>query len=644
VSLQADPRIGTELAGYRLERLLGRGGMSVVYLAEDLRLSRRVALKLLAPELAEDTGFRERFLRESRLAASLDHPNVIPIYEAGEAEGVLFIAMRYVDGTDLKALLAAEGTLEPARALGLLDQVAEALDVAHGQGLIHRDVKPGNVLIDARAGREHVYLSDFGLTKQTGSESGLTETGQFMGTADYVSPEQVARQPATAASDLYALGCVLYECLAGEPPFRAESLMGVLYGHVNEPVPSLHDRRPELPEAVDPVMERALAKDPGLRQPSCRELVDDARSALEVRAEPSAAAGLTRRRLLIAGGVVVLSAAAAASAVLLTRRDDGETAPLVAAPGSVVRIDPATNQPVAAVSLEGWSGTGPIAVGGGAVWVANLLDGTVSRIDPDAGVVTKTVSVRGSTAPLGIAVGDGTVWVAGSFEGTGTLTEIDAATGRVRRTYSFDRADPVGVALDAGAVWVSANDLEGPALLRLDPATGAQVAEIPLPMQVGAVAAGEGSVWTASAPVSAGGAEPGSGAVWRIDPATNEIVATTDLTDVVALALGEGAVWIARGYSGAVGAVRLDPATNAVVATVEAGSVGTSHTQIISVGAGAVWLAGQIQGTVLRIDPATNTAAATIDLREEASPGVATNVGPYAISAGEEGVWTGIFG
>ena len=163
-----DPRIGKEIAGYRVERLLGRGGMSVVYLAHDPRLDRRVALKLLAPELAEDERFRERFLRESRLAASLDHANVIPIHEAGEADGVLFIAMRYVEGTDLRKLLADEGRLDPARAVGIVGRVASALDAAHEQGLVHRDVKPGNVLISQR-GEEHVYLSDFGLTKQQAS-------------------------------------------------------------------------------------------------------------------------------------------------------------------------------------------------------------------------------------------------------------------------------------------------------------------------------------------------------------------------------------------------------------------------------------------------------------------------------------------
>jgi serine/threonine protein kinase len=422
--------------------------MSVVYLAEDTRLGRRVALKLLAPELADDAGFRERFLRESRLAASIDHPNVIPIYEAGETQGVLFIAMRYVEGSDLKALLASEGQLEPVRALALLSQVGQALDVAHEQGLIHRDVKPGNVLVDSRAGGEHVYLSDFGLTKQTGSESGLTETGQFLGTADYVSPEQVARRPATAASDLYALGCVLYECLAGQAPFHSESPMGVLYGHVNEPVPSLHQRRPELPEAIDPVIEHALAKQPDERYPTCGELVEDARRALRVSSEPESAPTFTRKRLLIAGGgAVALAAATTVPAVLLTRRDGQQTAPLAIEPGSVVRLDPATNRPVAAARLEGAKGGAVVALGEEAVWVAYPHSGTVSRIDPETGTLTSTVSVLGSmllvASLIVVAAGAGAAWAVSTADGEGRLTEIDPrAAGSVASTSSTTRTPP----------------------------------------------------------------------------------------------------------------------------------------------------------------------------------------------------------
>jgi DNA-binding SARP family transcriptional activator/tRNA A-37 threonylcarbamoyl transferase component Bud32 len=281
--MSADPRIGTELAGYRVEALLGRGGMAAVYLATHLRLKRKVALKLLSPELSEDELFRRRFLRESEVAASLDHPNVIPIYDAGEADGQLYLAMRHVEGTDLAAILEREGQVEPARALQILGRVAEALDAAHARGLVHRDVKPGNVLIasdPAADPPEHVYLADFGLTKATG-DRGLTQTGHFVGTADYVAPEQIAGKPAEGAVDVYALGCVFFECLTGEPPFRRDTFMATLYAHVNDPPPRASERNAQLPEAVDGIVAMALAKDPRERYGSCPELIAAARGVLE---------------------------------------------------------------------------------------------------------------------------------------------------------------------------------------------------------------------------------------------------------------------------------------------------------------------------------------------------------------------------
>ena len=238
--------------------------MSVVYLAEDPRLGRKVALKLLTSELAENARFRERFLRESRLAASLDHPNVIPVYEAGEVDGLLYIAMRYVEGTDLRQLIAGEGSLEPTRAVAILEQVADALDAAHERGLVHRDVKPANVLLD---GRERAYLSDFGLTKQATSESGITETGQFVGTVDYVAPEQIQREPVSAQTDVYALGCVLYECLAGEPPYRSDSMPGTLFAHISADPPRPSDARPELPRRDRRGRSASLGEGPG--RPIC---------------------------------------------------------------------------------------------------------------------------------------------------------------------------------------------------------------------------------------------------------------------------------------------------------------------------------------------------------------------------------------
>ena len=256
-SSRVDLQPGTEVAGYRIERTLGRGGMSVVYLAEHDWLQRKVALKVLAPQLAEDERFRERFVRESRLAASLDHPNVIPIFEAGASGADLFIAMRYVEGTDLRTLLHEGGALEPERAIAIVRQVAAALDAAHEQGLVHRDVKPGNVLLARQRGSEageHVYLSDFGLTKRSSSDSGITGTGQFVGTLDYAAPEQFKGGTPDARTDVYSLGCVLFECLTGRPPFTSENDAGLMYAHLQEPPPSVTADRPELPQEIDGVI------------------------------------------------------------------------------------------------------------------------------------------------------------------------------------------------------------------------------------------------------------------------------------------------------------------------------------------------------------------------------------------------------
>src|SRR5215210_535630 len=336
MGVRADERVGTNIAGYRIERLLGRGGMGAVYLAEDTALGRKVALKLLSPELADNERFRERFLRESRLAASLDHPSVVPIYQAGEAEGVLYIAMRYVEGADLKALLA-EGPLEPARALMLCEQVAGALDAAHQRGLVHRDVKPANVLID-EAG--HAYLADFGLTKQTSSISGLTGTGELVGTVDYVAPEQVQGQQVGAAADQYALACLLYQSLTGEPPFQRESDVATLWAHVQDPAPPASERRPELPAALDAVLAKGLAKRPDERYGSCVAFTDAARRAL-AGAAPAPLAVLRRSRAaaLVAAGVLV---AGGAVALLMLRGEEAITV----APNSVAIISPETNDVV----------------------------------------------------------------------------------------------------------------------------------------------------------------------------------------------------------------------------------------------------------------------------------------------------------
>jgi serine/threonine-protein kinase len=283
------PLVGTEWAGYRLRAVLGRGGMSTVYKAEHPRLGSTVALKVMAPELASDDIFRTRFLEESRTAAALNHPNVIPIYDMGPCEDLLFLAMRYVAGADMRAMLRAQRTLAPDRALFLIEQTARALDAAHRRGLVHRDVKPGNILVeraDDNDDPDHVYLADFGITKHVTSRSGLTSTGQLMGTIDYVAPEQIQARPVDGRTDLYSLGCVMYECLTGSVPFVKDIDAAVLWAHVEEVPPMPSALQPELPRAIDDVIMRALAKEPADRYGSCRELVTEAQSALRGAAAP----------------------------------------------------------------------------------------------------------------------------------------------------------------------------------------------------------------------------------------------------------------------------------------------------------------------------------------------------------------------
>jgi serine/threonine-protein kinase len=278
---------GHRLAGYRLDEMVGRGGMAVVYRAEDLRLGRTVAVKLLAPDLARNDVFRERFARESKIAAAIDHPHIVPVYEAGEADGLLFIAMRYVRGRDLRALLDREGPLSLRQTVRITTQVASALDAAHAHELVHRDVKPGNILVAEGTDSdhpEHVYLTDFGLTKKSLSLSGLTTVGQFVGTLDYVAPEQINGRPVDGRCDVYSLACVVYEMLSGDAPYRRDDDLAQLWAHLNDEPPRISERCPHLPAALDAVLVKALAKTPDERYESCLAFVGALRGAEHVAA------------------------------------------------------------------------------------------------------------------------------------------------------------------------------------------------------------------------------------------------------------------------------------------------------------------------------------------------------------------------
>ena len=313
-----DPRLGSDLGPYHIEAVLGRGGMGVVYLAQQVRLGRKVALKIVAPEYSDDVRLRARFIRESQMAAAIDHPNILPIYEADEADSVLFIAMRLVEGADLASRLGA-GPLEPRQAIQVLAQVAAALDAAHTRGLIHRDVKPANVLIapgSSADGGDHVYLTDFGLTKRGGSESSLTAVGAFAGTLAYIAPEQVEGREVDGRADQYSLACVAFECLTGTVPFERESDIAVAMAQLRDAPPSAQELRPELPSRVDAVLARGMAKAPDDRYASCVAFVADLRGALDISAtapQPIPVAGARRSRrvpMAIGAGALLIIVAA----------------------------------------------------------------------------------------------------------------------------------------------------------------------------------------------------------------------------------------------------------------------------------------------------------------------------------------------
>src|SRR3954471_19506451 len=279
--MAAELEPGTVFAGHRIDAIVGRGGMGIVYRATHIALERPVALKVMAADLVREPGFRERFQRESRIAASLDHPHIVPVYHAGEEDGVLYITMRLIDGADLRALLHQDGRFDAQRAARINDQVASALDAAHARGLVHRDVKPANILRTWRNGEEHVYLTDFGLTKSARSTANLTDTGQWVGTLDYISPEEIRGDGVDARTDVYGLGCVLYHDLTGCVPFESENFAAKVWAHLNETPAALADAVPGIPPALPAVVAKAMAKNPDERYPSAGEFAQAVNDAVD---------------------------------------------------------------------------------------------------------------------------------------------------------------------------------------------------------------------------------------------------------------------------------------------------------------------------------------------------------------------------
>jgi ABC-type transport system substrate-binding protein/predicted Ser/Thr protein kinase len=571
--------VGSKLGPYRIEAVLGRGGMGVVYLATDVRLGRSVALKVLAPELSDNERFRVRFERESRMAASVEHPGIVPVYDAGEVDGLLYIAMRYVDGTDLQQLLA-DGPLEPGQALDILGQLADALDAAHEHGLVHRDVKPSNVLVARERDRTRVYLADFGLTRTSGSS--LTASGELLGTVSYMAPEVIRGEQPGPAADLYALGCVMLECLTGDAPYHGPNDAAVMYAHLEADPPRAADRVQALPPAIDPVIERALAKEPGERWPSGRALVEAARFALGGGA-PAAVRPRRPRVTLpaLAGAALLLLAVLVVGAVVREGAGGHEALPTIRA-RSVALIDPGPKSLLAQVPMPGTPTR--LAGGAGALWVIDRTGGTLSRIDIKTSTIRQTIDV--GHGPSALAVEPRGVWVADA--GDGAVVQVSPQTNQRVGTPTHVGASAGGICVTDGAIWVA--DPVDLTVARIDPNTGRKTDDVPLDVAPSDLVCTGRSVWASSAT---------AGSVTQISAPARAVVRTVPTGGGASgLAVGAGALWVANTLDGTV--ARVDPRRAVVTATIPIGA-NAAPTGLAVVGT-SVWVADDSGSTLTRID------------------------------------------
>jgi DNA-binding beta-propeller fold protein YncE len=590
--------IGSEVAGYRIEALIARGGMGVVYRATHLGLERPVALKVIARELADREGFRERFLRESRLAARLDHPSVVPIYDSREVDGELIVAMRLVEGGDLRHLIDKEGPLPPGRALDLLGQVADALDAAHAAGIVHRDVKPHNILVEG----DHAYLSDFGLAKAF-DQSSVASSASVVGTAQYMSPEQWRGDSIGPAADVYSLGCVLYEALTGIAPFeRAES-----------------DTEPELPEGIDEAIRRAVAKDPARRYRSAGELMAAARAAEGSDVRPTAVLSRDRserttvplgrirafQRRVIAAVVLVFLAVIAAGFVWYKLFGGGvevSTTARIGTPplritadaqgawvtserdGTVTRLEPATGDVLRKVTVQ--PGVSGVAIGSKWLWVTNPRRHELLRLDSKTLREERVIETPGAPGPIALSANPRRVWVADE-KGAG-ITVVNAESDSRIRTQLPPRAAPRQLAAGAGGLWASSSSTAS--VRRIDLGTlepGEPILAGPRPA---GITIAHGIVWVTNPP---------RGTVTQIDPSLHQVQGQVDVgSKPGGIDAGTSAIWVANRADDTV--TRIDLKTGEVEGDpIHVGS----EPGAVAVGGDAVWVANNGDGTVTRIEP-----------------------------------------
>jgi serine/threonine-protein kinase len=601
--------------------------MGVVYLARDEAVGRSVALKVIAPALAADRGFRERFRRESRLAAQVEHPAVVPVYRAGQDQGRLFIAMRFIEGTDLATVLREDGALSPAGAAALVAQIAGALDAAHARGLVHRDVKPANVLLSVDGRR--AFLTDFGLTIELDKVSGLTRTGTWVGTLAYVAPEQLRGGAVDARTDVYALGGVLHHCLTGQVPYPVEQELDAISAHLFDPPPRPSAIDSRVPSALDAVVARAMSKDPAARFRSASDLAKATAAAvrgdrapqqersvatgaaaprpLEAAHAPARPARRPRRRLL-AGGVAAAAGAALLTVALTVLTGDGTHSGRESPRGAVVAERPL---PVAGTPEA-------VAVVAGAVWTMTVQGGGLQRTDTRTGRSQATpapVDLGGGEFPA-LAAGAGALWQVHSAETSGGVNKLDARDGSVLGRAGLPGA--TAVAADRDDVWATARHDRRGELVRIKPDTAA-IARGPVPAgrePVAVVEAG-GSIWVA---------DRRGDVVLRYNPRTLRMRARIPVgAGPSALAVADGELWVADIDDRTL--THLDTRTGEVVGP----PVGLGkEIQAIAGSAGTLWVAAA-DATVTRIDPHTGFVR-----------GRAIDVGAPPLSLatdGEDGVW-----
>jgi DNA-binding beta-propeller fold protein YncE len=561
---------GEVFAGQRIDGEVGRGRMGVVYRAFHLALEVPVALKVIRPELAASEDFRGRFQRESRIAASIDHPNVVPIRHAGEADGLLYITMRLVEGTDLAALLRDRGRQPPPVAVAVAAQIAAALDAAHARGLVHRDVKPAHVLLEPRDDTQHAYLTDFGL-------------GFAVGSIDYAAPEQFEGEEPNIRSNVYSLGCVVYHALTGRVPYPSSDAVGTALAHVELPQPSISHEVPDIDPRVDGACRQAMSKNPGERFASASEFAEQlldavgggrSRPAVSLPAWPPRVRIPARRRMRrgIAGAVGLLAVGVALVTVLA---GNGPAKPVLGKPidvgpapsqlavgagsvwltsargGEVIRIDP-RSESLRPPLIEVGGGPGDIIVAHDAVWVAKAADDTVMRLDPKTGRPIGD-PIRVGDGPRALAADDDAVWVAN--EGDGTISRLHPSSGRtVGRPIPVGGA-PISLTIGHGALWVA--NVKGDSVMRIDHPTGEVSSPIPVGQRPTSVVSAGDYIWVCNAE---------SETVMRLDPDTGQQVGD-DLTEVgrlpLQLAAGAGTVWVTAFAEGAVR--RIDTSTGDLV-------------------------------------------------------------------------------